>query len=51
MKLLVDWQVRSPRLEQLLAIGCRYCSSAHGRLTRHDAGAGGQQVLVDVLRL
>jgi hypothetical protein len=44
MKLITNWRVQSLRLDRLLAVGCRYCSSEYGRLTRHDAGAGGEQV-------
>jgi hypothetical protein len=44
MKLLVDWGVGSPRLDRLLLAGCSHCNSPVGRLVRHDARAGGEQI-------
>jgi hypothetical protein len=44
MKLLVDWSMKSPRLDRLLAAGCSHCDSPVGRLVRHNAGPGGQQI-------
>jgi hypothetical protein len=44
MKLLVDWGVCSPRLDRLLLAGCSQCNSPVGRLVRHDARAGGEQI-------
>jgi hypothetical protein len=44
MKLLVDWGVCSPRLDRLLLAGCSHCKGLVGRLVRHDARAGGEQI-------
>jgi hypothetical protein len=44
MKLLVDWGVCSPRLDRLLLAGCSHCNGQVGRLVRHDARAGGEQI-------
>ena len=44
MRLIVDRGVRSPRLEQLLEIGCSHCRGQVGRLVRHNAGRGGLQI-------
>jgi hypothetical protein len=44
MKLLVDWGVCSPRLNRLLLAGCSQCNGQAGRLVRHDARAGGEQI-------
>jgi hypothetical protein len=44
MKLLVDWNVCSPRLDRLLLAGCSNCIGQVGRLVRHDARAGGEQI-------
>jgi hypothetical protein len=46
MRLIVDWGVRSPRLDRLLAAGCSHCDGPVGRLVRHDARGGGTQVWV-----
>ena len=43
MKLLVNWGELSPRLQQLLEHGCG-CGGEIGRLVRHDAGRGGEQI-------
>jgi hypothetical protein len=44
MKLLVDWSVKSPRLDRLLAAGCSHCDCPVGGLVRHDARAAGEQI-------
>jgi hypothetical protein len=44
MKLLVDWDFCSPRVDRLLLAGCSHCTGQVGRLVRHDARAGGEQI-------
>jgi hypothetical protein len=44
MKLIVNWGACSPRLDRLLLSGCFHCNDQVGRLVRHDARAGGEQI-------
>jgi hypothetical protein len=43
-RLIVDWGVRSPRLDLRLEAGCSHCECQVGHLVRHDAGRGGEQI-------
>jgi hypothetical protein len=44
MRLVTDWGGCSPRLDRLLLAGCSHCNGRVGRLVRHDARAGGEQI-------
>lgn len=44
MRLLISWNVRSPRVDRLLAAGGLHRGGSLGRQVQHDAGAAGEQV-------